>query len=124
MKIPHIDRSGTTRTREKEENDICQNSRQIRTNGLRSPGVPIEDRPPRRPHGTTTTRCRTEREKQMNRCRTSTGNDRCIYCGVKIYRERRMCENCAEKLRILRKLRSIVFHIKQLADQEAAHGKK
>ena len=41
--------------------------------------------------------------------------ERCIYCGTRIYRDRNMCENCREKLRLIRKIRGIVFEIKRRA---------
>ena len=48
----------------------------------------------------------------------------CIYCGNAIYRERKMCKNCAEKLRLIRKIQRIVYGIRQHAEQEARHGKQ
>lgn len=49
--------------------------------------------------------------------------DRCIYCGIKIYRDRDMCPNCREKLKLIRKMRGIVFEIKRRAAAEALNGK-
>lgn len=48
--------------------------------------------------------------------------DRCIYCGAKIYRDRDMCPNCREKMKLIRKIRGIVFEIKRRAAAEALHG--
>ena len=49
------------------------------------------------------------------RRRESMKKDRCIYCGIKIYRDRDMCENCREKLKLIRKIRGIIFDIKRRA---------
>lgn len=49
--------------------------------------------------------------------------DRCTYCGIKIYRDRDMCPNCREKLRLIRKIRGIVFEIKRLAQSEELNDK-
>ena len=45
--------------------------------------------------------------------------NRCIYCGAHIYRDRKMCPICDEKLRLIRKIRRIVFEIRRQAQREA-----
>lgn len=59
----------------------------------------------------------TIREYQNNRAK----KERCIYCGIQIYRNRNLCDACNEKLQLIRKIRGIVFEIKRCAQQEASH---
>lgn len=50
--------------------------------------------------------------------------NRCIYCGARIYRDRNMCENCSEKLKLIRKIRAIILKIKSCAQLEALNEQK
>lgn len=42
----------------------------------------------------------------------------CKYCGCKVTNQTDICNNCVEKLRLIRKLRAIVFSIKRAAETE------
>ena len=43
--------------------------------------------------------------------------NRCQYCGCKIIGHGDMCGQCTEKLRLIRKIRAIVFNIKRDAER-------
>ena len=47
----------------------------------------------------------------------------CIYCGSTVRNQSSMCSTCAKKLKVLRKLRAIVFSIKRDAERSGQNGK-
>ncbi len=42
----------------------------------------------------------------------------CLYCSSPIYDNKDICNNCEEKLKLLRRLREIIFAIKKQAEEE------
>lgn len=49
------------------------------------------------------------RQGQINECK---------YCGAKVYKAGKICNNCREKLTLVREIRAIVFDIKRKAEKE------
>ncbi len=45
----------------------------------------------------------------------------CKYCGCRVTNQSDMCPSCTEKLRLIRKIRAIVFTIKHNAEREKLH---
>lgn len=51
-------------------------------------------------------------------------NRHCKYCGCKTTNQKDMCNTCIEKLRLIRKIRAIVFMIKQDSERKSSHDNK
>lgn len=42
----------------------------------------------------------------------------CLYCSSTVYKGKDICNNCEEKLKLLRRLREIIFELKKQAEEE------